>query len=45
MKKTILIVEDDRALIDALEYNLTQEGYQVLADIRAGQKSPVLELL
>ena len=41
MKKAILIVEDDRALVDVLEYNLTQEGYQVLADVGARQKPPV----
>ena len=28
--KKILVVEDDRTLIDVLEYNLRKEGYQVL---------------
>ncbi len=28
--KTIIVVEDDRALADVLSYNLTREGYQVL---------------
>ena len=28
-ERTILIVEDDRALIDVLKYNLEKEGYNV----------------
>ena len=30
MDKTILIIEDDRNLVDALRYNLAKEGYEVV---------------
>ena len=29
----ILIVEDDRTLLDVLKYNLTKEGYSLVAAI------------
>jgi two-component system OmpR family response regulator len=33
MEQTILIIEDDRNLIDVLSYNLTREGYRVVSAI------------
>jgi len=30
-KKTILVIEDDADMVELLEYNLTQEGYQVVS--------------
>lgn len=35
--RTILIVEDDRALIDILKYNLNKEGYHVVTAFDGGQ--------
>ena len=29
--ESILIIEDEQALVDILKYNLTREGYQVFA--------------
>lgn len=35
--RTILIVEDDRALIDILKYNLNKEGYHIVTAFDGGQ--------
>lgn len=36
-EKTILIVEDDKALIDVLKYNLTKEGYSIITAFDGSQ--------
>jgi len=36
-QRTILIVEDDRNLVDTLKYNLNKEGYQVVSTVDGGQ--------
>jgi two-component system OmpR family response regulator len=36
-ERTILIVEDDKALIDVLKYNLTKEGYSIITAFDGSQ--------
>jgi two-component system response regulator VicR len=36
-EKNILIVEDDKALIDVLKYNLTKEGYSIITAFDGSQ--------
>jgi len=36
-ERTILIVEDDKALIDVLKYNLTKEGYIIITALDGSQ--------
>lgn len=52
MSEKILIVEDERSLVEALEYNLTRQGYEVIAAVdgmealwMARQEKPDLILL
>ncbi|MDD5509752.1 MAG: response regulator transcription factor [Dehalococcoidales bacterium] len=51
-ERTVLIVEDDRALLDVLKFNLTKEGYHVITALdgsqaleAARQKQPDIILL
>lgn len=36
-ERTVLIVEDDRALLDVLKFNLTKEGYHVITALDGSQ--------
>ena len=36
-ERTILIVEDDKTLVDVLRYNLVKEGYRVVTAFDGGQ--------
>ncbi len=31
MSKTILVVDDEKAIVDILSFNLRKEGYEILA--------------
>ena len=40
MAKTILIVEDEKNIVDILSYNLDREGYATLEGLRWGDGAP-----
>ena len=44
MKPTILLVEDEAALVTLLRYNLEREGYQVF-DARDGEEALISAVL
>ena len=44
MAKTVLIVEDERAIVEILKFNLKREGYETLEALD-GEKMRVLEHL